>query len=202
MTAERWAAIPGYVGSYEVSDQGRVQSLERVVNGPNGRHTLRGQIMRGGHNGRYRTVILSDRGRVKNYTVHSLVMLAFVGPRPAGMDVCHNDGDHLNNALENLRYDTRVANMEDARRHTGFWNAKKTHCKNGHEFTEENTRPRTLSNGRTSRACIACSRAKNRTQAAFLPGPPFECETCGRSFGKAHSLSVHLGKKHRKERAS
>lgn len=46
-----------------------------------------------------------------------LVMLAFVGPRPDGLDVCHGNGNPADNRLENLRYGTRSENMRDALRH-------------------------------------------------------------------------------------
>ena len=40
-------------------------------------------------------------------------MLAFVGPCPPGMEVCHNDSNPKNNRLDNLRYDTHMNNMID-----------------------------------------------------------------------------------------
>lgn len=49
--------------------------------------------------------------------VQRLVLLAFVGPCPDGMEACHRDGNGRNNALSNLRWDTHLANMRDAVRH-------------------------------------------------------------------------------------
>lgn len=40
-------------------------------------------------------------------------MFAFVGPCPAGYEVCHNDGNPLNNRRTNLRYDTQSGNQMD-----------------------------------------------------------------------------------------
>lgn len=40
-------------------------------------------------------------------------MLAFIGPPPPGMEVCHRDNNPRNNRLENLRYDTHMNNMID-----------------------------------------------------------------------------------------
>lgn len=54
------------------------------------------------------------------FLVHRLVLLAFVGPCPEGMECCHNDGDPLNNRLDNLRWDTRSANIADAIKHGGY----------------------------------------------------------------------------------
>ena len=42
---------------------------------------------------------------------------AFIGPRPAGMEACHESGDARDNRPDNLRWDTHAANMEDRRRH-------------------------------------------------------------------------------------
>lgn len=49
--------------------------------------------------------------------VHRLVLEAFVGPCPDEMECCHNDGNPLNNALDNLRWDTKRANQADRVKH-------------------------------------------------------------------------------------
>lgn len=49
--------------------------------------------------------------------VHRLVLTAFRGPCPEGMQACHCDGDPRNNALGNLRWDTPTANHADKRKH-------------------------------------------------------------------------------------
>lgn len=46
--------------------------------------------------------------------VHTLVMLAYVGPRPEGYEVDHIDKDKLNNNLSNLRYLTIRENRAGA----------------------------------------------------------------------------------------
>lgn len=53
----------------------------------------------------------------KRYYIHRLVLLAFVGPCPPGMECCHIDGNPINNRLSNLRWGTRRENMEDRVRH-------------------------------------------------------------------------------------
>ena len=65
----------------------------------------------------------STRGKLvvnlggKLFAVHKLVLLAFVGPCPKGMECCHYDGDVRNNRLNNIRWDTHLSNEEDKRRH-------------------------------------------------------------------------------------
>lgn len=53
---------------------------------------------------------------VKKYA-HELVLLAFVGPRPIGMQCLHDDRDGLNNRLDNLEYGTPQQNSDDKQRH-------------------------------------------------------------------------------------
>lgn len=69
----------------------------------------------GRHRLGYATVVLMP-GR-KNRSVHRLVLAAFVGPCPPGMQGCHNDGNPANNNLPNLRWDTPKANQHDRKRH-------------------------------------------------------------------------------------
>ena len=55
----------------------------------------------------------------KQYRLHCLVLEAFVGPRPAGMQGCHGDNNKDNNALLNLRWDTPKGNITDRRSYVG-----------------------------------------------------------------------------------
>lgn len=119
---EEWKAIPGYPG-YEVSDHGQVRSyFERT--GGRGRWELASTPQRilspSGCGAGYLGIGLCKDGNVNRCHIAHLVLLAFVGPRPEGKEACHNDGDNSNNKLENLRYDTHEANMDDAVNH-GVW---------------------------------------------------------------------------------
>ena len=98
--------IPGFP-DYEVSDCGRVFSLNYMETGK--RRELKQSKE---SNGRFR-VELRKNGQNKSKLVHRLVLEAFVGPCPAGMECCHNDGDCLNNHLSNLRWDTKQSNEKD-----------------------------------------------------------------------------------------
>lgn len=108
--------VVGYESLYEVSDLGRVKSRDRVD--PLGR-PREGQLLTPAGL-RHLHVTLSDRGAKKQRTVHRLVLEAFVGPAPEGTEGCHWDGDPKNNRLDNLRWDTRIANIQDAIRHGTF----------------------------------------------------------------------------------
>lgn len=112
MADERWASIPGYDG-YQVSDIGRVRTLDRRILGKDGRVELhRGKILKPQRlkNG-YQEVYLCDGKSRRHRTVHSLVAGAFLGERPAGHDVLHLNGDRSDNRVENLRYGTRSENF-------------------------------------------------------------------------------------------
>lgn len=112
-TLEEWREVPGTNGWYEVSSEGRVRSWK---NGRWGRRSNDPRILRpaAGLEGRqYLTVNIGRRTR----RVHELVALAFLGPRPSGMEICHGDGDYFNNAASNLRYDTQSGNSADKFRH-------------------------------------------------------------------------------------
>lgn len=65
----------------------------------------------------YRQVALHIDGVQKGHHVHRLILEAFIGPCPEGLQVCHNDGDPSNNRLDNLRYDTCKGNEADKARH-------------------------------------------------------------------------------------
>jgi hypothetical protein len=111
---ETWKAIDGWDG-YEVSDHGRVRSWKKCRRSPGDqlpRLIATWKLPKTG----YHILACKDRGRRKNVYVHHAVLFAFVGPCPAGMEVCHNDGDPDNNTLSNLRYDTKKANAADTTR--------------------------------------------------------------------------------------
>src|SRR5262249_52870534 len=133
---ERWRPVPGYEGFYEVSDLGRVRSLHRRTV-----HGIQGGLLRKPlplPNG-YLYVALYAQGKSQNRLVHRLVLEAFPGPCPAGMECRHLDGDQANNTVANLAWGTHRENILDKRHHGTDHNIRKTHCDSGHEFTPENT---------------------------------------------------------------
>ena len=157
-TQERWLPVPGYEGFYEVSDHGRVRSVDRVVVAGSGERKFAGRVLRLGTNRHgYMLVALRKPGIQKSKRAHRLVLEAFVGPCPEGMAACHENGDKLDNRLSNLRWDTTSSNLYDAVRHgTHHW-ASKTHCPQGHPYSPDNTIRE--ANGRR---CRECHRRHNR----------------------------------------
>lgn len=168
-TAERWLPVVNHPG-YEVSDHGRVRSVDRVVTCVDGRRIpYRGQILKPRLGDGYLGVCLRRR---ESRMVHHLVLEAFIGPRPAGMVSCHWDDEGTNNHLSNLRWDTINGNQRDRVRNGRHDHANKTHCPRNHPLTGRNLIPAQLRKGR--RGCLACNRAGNlrnwrRKQGAAVP---------------------------------
>jgi transposase len=61
----------------------------------------------------YLQVKLRKDGRYHNLKVHRLVAEAFIGPRPAGMDIRHGSTDRTDNRASNLSYGSRADNEAD-----------------------------------------------------------------------------------------
>lgn len=113
---EGWRDVVGYEGYYEVSDMGRVRSLSRLtVQNSN----LIGRVLKNSLNGTggYAAVSLAKDGCTKRRKVHLLVLEAFVGPRPVGMQGCHRNDDPSDAALSNLRWGTPESNHDDRKAH-------------------------------------------------------------------------------------
>jgi len=122
MLTERWVPVHGYAGMYEVSDHGRVKSVQRYRRGKSGcmvpipEKIMRLQPKKRSAWGRtlpYIEIKLRD-GSVrtvpgKSFLVHRLVAQAFVGELYEGAQVDHIDGDHQNNHYTNLRVLSAVA---------------------------------------------------------------------------------------------
>ena len=160
MTAEQWRPFPGFEGHYEVSDLGRVRSVERTVRGRTFPSVIRQpQIEPRG----YVIATLSVDGVQVSKSVHVAVATAFLGPRPEGMHVAHNDGDPSNPRLDNLRFATPSENEADKRIHGTNHELNKTHCPKGHPYQGDNIK---WESGGQHRKCRTCANARGREYKA------------------------------------
>lgn len=114
-----WKDVVGYEGLYKVSDKGQILSVKRLVRrGQDGQRTVRERLLKTtiAKNG-YHHIHLCKQGKIVGWLVHRLVLLAFVGRCPHGMEACHHDGNPSNNSRENLYWGTRLQNCQDTIRH-------------------------------------------------------------------------------------
>jgi integrase len=116
---EQWRPVVGYEGLYEVSDHGRVRSLDReIANLANGwikrqrkGATLRQRTLSSG----YKKTTLSKDGKESSPSVHVLVAEAFLGPRPEwATQVNHKNRDKADNRADNLEWSNNYHNLRHA----------------------------------------------------------------------------------------
>lgn len=110
---EVWKPISGYEGFYEVSNLGRIRSLERIVECSDCRkrkikdRTLKGSSYSGGYSG----VTLHKDGCTKSVNIHRIVAEAFV-PNPLEKEeVNHKDENPSNNHATNLEWVSHKENI-------------------------------------------------------------------------------------------
>lgn len=159
-TEEVWKDIPGFEGSYAISDKGRVKSLDRVCERVDGTSfNVKERILKPSvsKRGGYKRVQLYRAGVYTTLPLHRGVLLAFVGPPEEGQMALHNDGDTLNNHQGNLRWGTPSENMYDRARHGTDHNRNKESCPLGHRLEDPNLQSQKLRLG--YRCCRACHQA-------------------------------------------
>lgn len=116
--AERWKPVVGYEGLYEVSDHGRVRGISRAISWQGTTRRIPGRFMCPDSDHYYLRVTLSRHGKGRRFLVHCLVLEAFIGPRPDGMQTCHYpDANPANCHLDNLRWASPKENGEDKVKH-------------------------------------------------------------------------------------
>lgn len=122
---EIWKDIENYEGYYQISNLGRVRSLDRIVKRSNGRvENRKGKLMstRVSNSNKAKNKNASDRenitlnkdGQIKHHLIHRLVAQAFI-PNPENKKtVNHIDGNSLNNIVTNLEWATHSENVQHA----------------------------------------------------------------------------------------
>lgn len=112
-----WRDIPGYEGVYQASNDGQIRR--------GGGKVIKPRLKNSG----YLFVSLQR----KNFYVHRLIALVFIGERPNKLDINHINGNKFDNRAANLEYVSRSDNMRHARelglhnnRADGHYNAKLT----------------------------------------------------------------------------
>jgi len=115
--SHEWRSVVGYEGLYELSSDGRVRSIASSTQWSRWRDYGGRELKQATKRNGYRQVTLFRKGKGESALVHTLVLEAFVGPRPQGAQACHGDGNRANNLVINLRWDTVKANHSDKIKH-------------------------------------------------------------------------------------
>lgn len=116
MQQEIWKDVIGYEGLYQVSNFGKIKSLDIYVNSKNGSRRLhKGKVLKNNisKNGYY-SVILCKNGKHSKKLVHRLVADAFIENKLKKKQVNHIDGNKTNNTVNNLEWCTPYENMQHA----------------------------------------------------------------------------------------
>ena len=115
MEEEIWKDIEGYIGFYQVSNLGRVKSLERKVTSRNGLMKVRERILKQVIETKgYYASSLSKLGRHRLISTHRLVAIAFLDNANSLLEVNHKNGIKTDNNVDNLEWTTRSRNMVHA----------------------------------------------------------------------------------------
>lgn len=124
---EIWKDVPDYEGYYQVSNLGRVKSLDRYYYDKNGvkyRKTGKFLAIRQNPKG-YSIVFLYKNDDRQCKTLHSIVMRTFVGDRPSSKtQINHIDCNKQNNCVSNLEYCTGKENVRHAVKNNRFRSSK------------------------------------------------------------------------------
>lgn len=112
MDKEIWKDIEGYEGLYQVSNFGRVKSLERIMYDDKGyKHPVKEKIIVGSKNHKgYLYVNLMKNSKVLRKAVHRLVAQAFISNPNNFPCVNHKDENKINNVVGNLEWVTYKEN--------------------------------------------------------------------------------------------
>ena len=128
MEEEIWKDISGYEGYYQVSNLGRVKSVQRVIyrryeDGRNVRKTIKERIVKPYEHDRFGHLVVNlwRNNKLKHELLHRLVAQEFIGGEHEGLVVRHLDGNPRNNRVENLAYGTTTDNIMDCYKYRGRW---------------------------------------------------------------------------------
>ena len=117
---EKWVDIKGYEGYYQISNMGRVKSLERFayfnhyISGERHKRLMKESIKKKVYCKGYCAVSLCKNGVYKSMRVCRLVAMHFI-PNPQNKpEVNHKDGIKDNDCAENLEWVTKKENAQHA----------------------------------------------------------------------------------------
>lgn len=115
MNDERWKDIEGFEGYYQVSNIGRIRSVDRCAKSYNGERIVKGKVLKPVMSKKtgYYQINLYKGGKKRGFNVHFLVAMAFVEQNGKPF-VNHKDGRKTNNVADNLEWVTNRENQHHA----------------------------------------------------------------------------------------
>lgn len=141
MNKEVWMDIKGYEGLYQVSNHGRVKSLERKVKNGRGIRIVNEKILKSKiNNDGYHRITIIKNNKYKAYLIHRLVASHFIINFNNKKDVYHIDGDKLNNYYENLGLCNRKDTIKRAWENGRCENVRKSISKIGKKYGSINSK--------------------------------------------------------------
>ncbi len=113
---EIWKDVKGYEDYYQVSNLGRVKSLDRMIDNGKGKYKKTGRILKQSNTTTgYKKVELSVNAHKKSKKVHRLVLESFNEVHLKKRNICnHIDNNPHNNNINNLEWCTQKENIEHA----------------------------------------------------------------------------------------
>jgi hypothetical protein len=115
MEGEVWKDIKGYEGLYQVSNMGRVKSLEKKCKCCGGGvRTIRCKILKQTpYSNGYLMLSLSKENEIKKFMVHRLVAIMFIENTENKPTVDHKNTIITDNRVDNLRWATQKENLSN-----------------------------------------------------------------------------------------
>jgi len=114
--SEKWRPVEEFTG-YDVSNEGRVRGWRKGYRGGFMKRPMPIMLSTQKDKDGYPTIRLSDGKRRKKQRVHSLVLKAFVGPRPEGENASHLNGNRMDNRSVNLVWESQKQNIARKKEH-------------------------------------------------------------------------------------
>ena len=165
---EIWKDVEGYEGFYQVSNLGRVRSLDRQIynkgnKGSNKFSKYKGRVLSQGKKKKgYLSVSLTKNCKSKSFPVHRLVAKAFI-PNPNNLlQINHKDEDKANNKVENLEWCDNKYNVN-----YGSWREKQSKAHTNSKWTSKMVR-QFDKNGNFIKVYPSIAEAKRQTQICHI----------------------------------
>ena len=139
---EIWKAIKNYEGLYEVSNTGKVKSLNRVIINKHGKEQKYNEIILKPYNYQmpnswYSTITLCKNHVAKKMLLHRLIAEAFIENCDNKPHINHIDNNGLNNSIENLEWCTHSENMIHAQKQGRLFKSQSNGGKVGGEINSQ-----------------------------------------------------------------